>query len=147
MESPLSPVIINIFMEYFEDLAISTSELKPYLWLCYVDDTFVIWKHGDHRLQSFWDHLNSMRPTIKFTMKEESGGQLPFLDVLVKQRDQQLETSVHQKATHMNSYINYKSNHHPATKIGIITCLKRRAERICKGSTDNLKKELDQSDQ
>ena len=35
--------------------------------------------------------------------------------------------------THTDSYIHYASNHHPATKIGIITCLKKRAIGVCKG--------------
>ncbi|GJQ66709.1 hypothetical protein Trydic_g4657 [Trypoxylus dichotomus] len=39
MESPLSPIIANIFMK----------ELK--LWLKYVDDTFIIWAHGEDNLQ------------------------------------------------------------------------------------------------
>ena len=130
---PLSLVIANLFMEFFEDLAINTSSFQPSLWLQYIDDTFVIWTHGDKHLHSFWNHLNSIRPSIQFTMEEESEGSIPFLDVLVRRREQQLETSVYRKATHTDSYIHYVSNHHPATKISIITCLKKRAISVCKG--------------
>ena len=34
--------------------------LQPSLWLRYVDDTFVIWPHGEQELQSFHAHLNQM---------------------------------------------------------------------------------------
>jgi hypothetical protein len=53
MGSPLSPVMSNIFMETFEQLALSTAQQKPEMWLRYVNDTFVIWPHGPVRLQEF----------------------------------------------------------------------------------------------
>ena len=59
MGSPLSPLIAHF--TYFEEQAIQTAELKPTLWLRYVDDTFVSSKHGKHHLHQFWDHLNSHR--------------------------------------------------------------------------------------
>ena len=42
MGSPLSPVVANLFMEYFESKALNSSKLLPKLWKRYVDDTNVI---------------------------------------------------------------------------------------------------------
>ena len=42
MGSPLSPVLANLYMEFFEEMAIDTATHKPTLWIRYVDDTFVI---------------------------------------------------------------------------------------------------------
>ena len=69
------------------------------------------------------------------TIEKEERGQLPFLDVLVRKDtlSQQFHFSVFRKPTHTDSYINYKSNHHPATKIATILCLRKRAEDICQG--------------
>ncbi|KAF2890759.1 hypothetical protein ILUMI_15414 [Ignelater luminosus] len=86
MGSPFSPVIANLFMEDLETRALQTASHKPKLWLRYVDDTFVIWTHGREQLDGFLDHLNSIHQKIKFTMKTEDNNQLPFLDVLVKKR-------------------------------------------------------------
>jgi hypothetical protein len=77
-----SPVISNIYMEDFKNLANSALH-KPLLWLRYVDDTTVVWPHGPEQLQSFLGQLNSLRPTIQFTMEIEPDGVIPFLNVLV----------------------------------------------------------------
>ena len=37
--SPLSPTLQNIYMEYFEEIALGAISLKPSTWLWYVDDT------------------------------------------------------------------------------------------------------------
>jgi hypothetical protein len=68
MSSSLFPVVSNIFKEQFEKLT-ETADLKPAVWLRYVDDTFVVWPHGPRSLQEFLCHLNSAKPTIQFAMK------------------------------------------------------------------------------
>ena len=46
MGSPLSPIFANISMEDFEYKALNSARLLPKLWKRYVDDTNVIWPHG-----------------------------------------------------------------------------------------------------
>jgi hypothetical protein len=67
-----SPVISNIFMEHFEEIALDTADHRTAKWLRYVDDTFVVWPHGLARLQQFLHHLNNVGPTIKFIMEDEA---------------------------------------------------------------------------
>ena len=69
MGSPLSPVVANIYMQDFESWVLGTAPLKPSLWLRYVDDTFVMWNHGDMELQNFLKHLNGQHIDIHFTME------------------------------------------------------------------------------
>jgi hypothetical protein len=71
MGSSLSLVVGNIYksyMEYFQRLALDTTEHKPAKWLRYVDDTFVILPHGVDKLHEFLHHFNNLRPSIQFTM-------------------------------------------------------------------------------
>jgi hypothetical protein len=51
-------------MEYFEELAITLSAVKPATWLRYVNDTFVVWREGRKKLEDFLGHLNALRQSI-----------------------------------------------------------------------------------
>ena len=97
MGNPLSPVVANIYMEHFEEMALNTATKRPSTWLRYVDDTFVIWNGDRNELNEFLTHLNSLRSSIQFTMEIEDNNSLPFLDVLVTKNDSGLRTSVYRK--------------------------------------------------
>ena len=65
-------------------------------------------------------HISTNRLThaaIQFTMEEESGENLPFLDTLVQRKGTMATTAVYQKPTHTD---NFKSHHHPRVLRGII---------------------------
>ena len=68
MGSPVSPVLANLYMEFFEDRALSTAVNLPRRWERFVDDTFVILK-TDHK-EEFLQHINSVDPSIQFTTEE-----------------------------------------------------------------------------
>jgi hypothetical protein len=53
MGSFLSPIVCNIYMEHFEKLALDSAQHKPSLWLRYIDDTFVVWRHGPDQLHPY----------------------------------------------------------------------------------------------
>lgn len=78
--SPLSPVIVNFFMEDLEDRALTQATHKPLCLFRYVD-TFVIWPHETEKLERFFDNLNGLRGNIQFTVQMEKDGHLPFLDI------------------------------------------------------------------
>ena len=80
MGSPVSAAVANLYMEYFEDLALSQApdDCVPCIWQRYVDDTFCILKKG--AVEELMSHLNSLRSTIQFTVEVERDGSLPFLD-------------------------------------------------------------------
>ena len=122
-------------MEMFEEEVIKSASDKPSLWVRYVDDTFVIWPHGDSKLQTFLAHLNDRQDSIKFTMEKEETGSIPFF---VSKSGKKFTTSVYRKKTHTDRYINYQP-----LKTGTISCLRNRAERVCnKESLEEERKHL-----
>ena len=68
MGSTLSPAVANLFMQKLEQQALKTTEFKPKAWFRYVDDTFVVWGHGMAKLNNVLSHINSIHPSIQFTM-------------------------------------------------------------------------------
>ena len=61
---PLYPILASLFMEEFEQQALTTFGLTPKSWLRYVDDTFVLWPHSAHDLDKFHKHLNNQNSSI-----------------------------------------------------------------------------------
>ena len=85
-------------------------------------------------------HLNTQRPSIKFTIEKENKGKLPFLDILIDRNNDKITTSVYRKPTHTGQYLHYTSNHPKSTKQAIVTSLQNRANVIC-SNEDDLRKE------
>ena len=82
MGSLVSPIVANLYMEYLEQKALSTSH-PPSFWHRYVDDTFVI--HKEVNKQDFQQHINSVDPAIKITVEDNKEDRsIPFLDTTVK---------------------------------------------------------------
>ena len=73
MGSPLSQVVENIYMEYFEEKAINSSPLKLKQWRRYVDGTNFPWSHGNERLRVVDIHEQAIKGcTIFFVVKKRS---------------------------------------------------------------------------
>jgi len=131
MGSPLSPIVSNLFMDYFEENALSSLPLKSKLRVRFFDDTFVIWPHGRESLNKFIEHLNSQSKHIKLTMEVEETGSLSFLNVLtMKKPSGSLAHKVFRKKTRIEQYLHASSHHHSAWKLGVLNTLATRAPRI-----------------
>ena len=69
MGSPCSPVVANIYMEYFENMALGPELPVPVKdWKRYVDDVFSIIPKGNRDI--LLQYLNSIDPHIKFTIEQ-----------------------------------------------------------------------------
>ncbi|XP_015757812.1 PREDICTED: uncharacterized protein LOC107337209 [Acropora digitifera] len=128
MGSPVSAVIADLYMEAFEEQALTTAPEPPRIWKRYEDDTFTITKKN---MDNFLNHLNQQHPSIRFTMETENDNKIAFLDSLVtREPDGKLHTSVYRKPTHAVQYLAYDSHHPLSVKRGIFKCLLDRANRI-----------------
>ena len=138
MGSPVSPVVANLYMEMFEELALRTALHAPRIWKRYVDDTFCVMER--EHVELFLEHINSLRSSIQFTMEMEKEGTLPFLDTLLTRGTEgKIHTSVYRKPTHTDRYLQNSSHHPLHVKRGIASCLFHRARTVATG--DNIRRE------
>ena len=140
MGGVLSPLLSNIYMDFFEQLALTSFTTKPLCWFRYLEDVFCIWQNSTLP-ERFLNHLNSLRTTLKFTLEQEHKNQLPFLDVMVFKLDNNLETKVYKKPTSTGQYLNYYSNHAGNVKLALAHGLFKRALKYTSRESDR-KKEI-----
>ncbi len=101
MESPVLPVVANLYMENFEEKALSTTTNTPDIWLRYVDDAFRVLQNY---VSEFTEHINNIDSNIKFTMEEPENNTVGFLDtkVTVRMMDQQKSRCIENLHTPIN---------------------------------------------
>lgn len=58
-------------MEAFESPALQSAPLKPSFYERYVYYSFLVWPHGEPKLQEFVGFLNSHHQNIQFTVEVE----------------------------------------------------------------------------
>ena len=68
MESPIGPIVANLYMEDFETKAINTAKYPPRIWKRYVDDTCVVIDAA--KKDGFLEHIKSGDPHIQFTTED-----------------------------------------------------------------------------
>ena len=127
-------MVANLFMEDLKVQAIRILTTPPAFWKRFVDDTFTIIKKDNRN--SFFEHLNSIHPNIKFTCEETRGdGSMPFLDILITpEEDGSLKTSVYRKPTHTDLYLQWDNHHTIPSKYSVVGTLYHRAKTICSSS-------------
>ena len=107
----------------------------PQVWYCYIDGTFTVLHMN--LIEEFTNHINSLDPNIKFKLKEEQDGQLPFLDTCVIVNDDgTLRIMIYSKPTHTDQYLVWDSNHHLENKRSVVRTLLRRAETVVSDPSD-----------
>ena len=137
MGSPVSPIVANMFMEWFEEHAISTFPFELTFWRRYVDDTIVAL--CDSLIDDLTSHINSIDQSIQFTREMESSDQsIPMLDTVTTRGDEgKLSFTVYRKPTHTDQYLQFDSNQPLQHKLGVIRTLYHRCQTIC--SEEDLK--------
>ena len=129
MGSPVSPILCNLYMEDFENRALTTAPHPAEWWYRYVDDTYT--KQKTEHTAEFLSHINSIDPNIQFTTEAEEDGCLAFLDTsTVRQLDGTLKIKVFRKQTHTDQYLLFDSNHPIEHKLGVVRTLHNRANTI-----------------
>ena len=83
MGSPLTPVLANIFIGFYESKWLNEYNLnEPKLYLRYVDDTLATFEKEQNSL-NFLNFLNNKHPNIKSTKEKQVNHSIAFFDVFI----------------------------------------------------------------
>ena len=107
MESPVSPIVANLYMEYFEQKDSKYCHPStPKIWLRYVDEHLGYSKGRNNQI--FLQHINSVDPAIKFAVEGQHGRwAIPFLDTTVKPESEgKLSITLSRKPTQWTNIYN-----------------------------------------
>ncbi|CAM4539231.1 unnamed protein product [Lepidochelys kempii] len=110
MGTRMAPQYANIFMADLEQRFLSSRPLKPLLYLCYIDDIFIIWTHGKEALEEFHHDFNNFHPTINLSLVQ-STQEIHFLDTTVLINNGHINTTLYRKPTDRCSYLHASSFH------------------------------------
>ena len=156
MGSSLSPVLANIYMEHLEMHFLNDipADMRPVVWLRYVDDVFCIYEDMS-KFDAFLSLLNGVNPAIQFTFElsrterlfsgfpdlpDSVTELLPFLELnVMRLTNGNFTFSIYRKLVHVGSYLHAFSYQPLSQKSTVIRSLYLRAYRYC--DTQFLKEE------
>ena len=131
MGSPLAPTLANFFLGHIEKKLMSNcnDEVKPKLYVRYVDDIFVVFSSSvDYK--PFFDILNAQHSNLRFTV-ELGDKDLTFLDTQVSIENGNFESWVYRKPTNTHVILNQCALCPMEWKKGLVKCFLHRAWTIC----------------
>ena len=139
----MAPSYANLFMHDIESKLLAWVPVKPFIWLRYIDDIFMVWAEGEEKLLEFLKNINNFHDTIKFTF-DWSRDCINYLDVQVINKGGVIETDLYTKPTDKHQYLYHTSCHPKGCKRSIPYSQALRLKRICStpASFENRAKEL-----
>ena len=131
MDSPLAPVLANIFMGFYKSKWLNEYNLnKPKFYLRYVDDILAAFGNEQDSL-NFLNFLNNRHPNIKFTIEKQINHSMGFLDAFISGINiQNLTLQTYHKSTYTGLLLNVISLASFSYKINLIKRLIGRSFKI-----------------
>lgn len=129
----------KIQIQCCEEISIQNKIHAPRIWLCKVDDTFLI-THNDK--SDFPTELNKINGNIKFTVVKKVNKAMSYLDYLIRRmKRKQLKTAIYKKKTYIGQYLpSFYSDQ--SLKFSVVKTLTKRAKLLGSNKSER-NKELD----
>jgi hypothetical protein len=110
MGTKMAPSYANIFMGDQEERLFLSSLKQPLSWFRFIDDVDMKWIHSDKEFDEFFEHVNSIHPSIKFT-HEVSNTKMSFVDTTTTVKECNMTTDLYSKPTDKHQYLSPSSCH------------------------------------
>ena len=142
MDSLVSAVVANLYIEFFEELAMGKALTRPRLWKRYVYDTFAF--SGKAQLRnSFTISMGSGRLSSSRWSRKKTGHSFSLIHYSGEERMVAwMSLSICRKPMHMDRYLHFKSYPPVHMQRGVVRCLHDRARGIV-NTQDKLQNEVD----
>lgn len=131
-----APGIANLYLQYFDYMAMNGFRIKPEYYARFLDDIFIIWGSNLDDLMEYNTFLNNLIPDIEITLKHNNT-KIDFLDTSVYKVIQPdsdtciLHTKVYFKETDAHQLLHTASFHPKHTSAGVLKSQVLRFKRIC----------------
>ena len=129
MGNPLSPLLSNLYMEFFEINLLPKIKHSHFKWYRYVDDIIAL-INSNFNVENFLKELNDLVPSIQFTLEKENNNTIAFLDILVIRSNNSFKFKIYRKPTNNLSYVHFYSGHTKKIKTSVFSSMFLRALRI-----------------
>lgn len=133
MGKKYAPSLANLYLQYFDRMAVTGFKIKPLNYHRYLDDIFFLWPGTSVELDEYNIFLNSLIGDIKVTLNSNPV-EVNFLDTTVYKRTLQdgttLQTKVYFKETDTHQLLHTASFHPKHTTRGILKSQFLRFKRI-----------------
>ena len=90
-----SSTTAEIYIQAYERTAMTKALHPPKVWERFVDEVYSILKR--RHLENVFHRINNLHQNIKFTMDEESNGEIAFLDTSLKRNNGEIFVMVYRK--------------------------------------------------
>ena len=132
MGGPLSRLLADLVIENKIEAKIATHPKWGPIWdwVRLIDDTLSVWESEETFLE-FFEYLNTLHESIKWTNEVEKDNMIPIFDILIIRTDSGYATTVYRKPAASDRYIHYTSAQAWKEKASAIRTLKSRAHEYC----------------
>ena len=134
MGGPASSTAAKIYMQAYERTAITTVLHPPKVWERFIHDVYSTLERT--HFENSFDPINNLHQNIKFTIEQESNGELAFLDALLKRKNGEIFVLVYRNPVHTDQNLHNSSHHQTSCKESIVSSLFNKAYSIITNKDD-----------
>jgi hypothetical protein len=113
MGAPTSAILSEIYLQYIEHSHIHHTLQKHNItsYHRYVDDILITYDSTKTNINSTLEEFNNINKTLKFTMEEEQGNKINFLDITIHREATEISYNIYRKPSTTSKTIHNTSCH------------------------------------
>jgi len=107
MVAASSSIFTEIYLQHTKNIKIIAILLEHHIrgYFHYIDDILIVYKNDTSNIYDVLDILNSIIPTMKFTMENEKENKINFVDITISKEESNISFSIYRKPLTMDTII------------------------------------------